>query len=384
MGTYRRSTTSGKLNAKKKKRERRTKESGQAIGSPERPETIRSIRKRSKPRSDTVLAMQRIYDGGWEYDEEIALRKNANKGYYVHTVMNVDIDPDDAQDLLLYHNYEDCQRDFTDKWAWALAKDINTVHNLVFAIGPAGKALIVNGQHNLGAIMHRGLTTQAVVTIQMCRNEQCMSDLYNTFDDNIRRSFQNAIHAAKGAKALTYEGKDSNLARWCQSVAIAENNFTRRIKEGRTDQIARAKREDVQTFAAWMDGHVTDPLKRKLAPQGVGAAFFAMWQSDLENAKKYAQFYFTGENMEGKHPALVMRNKMSHRPKGEHAASVCRYHAEMMYTAWRKFCLNEPLHSVRSTRALPTPDKWRIYKSATKAIQLTLGNASEKICVANE
>jgi len=383
MGTYRRtSAKTGRVNSKKKKKERRYAKSDDDKSV--RPETLRSMKKRTKPRGDTVMAMQRIYDGGWEYDEEVARQKNTNKGYYVHTVINADIDPDDAKDLLLCHNFEHCQRDFKDKWAWNLAKDINTVHNIVFAIGPAGKAMIVNGQHNLGAIMHRGLTTQAVVTIQMCRDEQAMGDLYNTFDDNIRRSFTNSIHAAKGVNALAYEGKDANLARWCQSVAIAENDFNRRIKEGRSDQIDRAKREDVQTFASWMDEHVTDPLQRKLAPQGVGAAFFAMWKSDLENAKKFARFYFTGEDMRGKHPALVMRNKMSNRPKGEHAASVCRYHAELMYTAWRKFCLDQPLQSVRPTRALPTPDKWRIYKSATKAMQITLGGVDQKISVDND
>lgn len=380
---YRRSEKkTGRVNAKKKKG-RRTRESGQAKGAPTKPETLRSIRKR-KPRGDTSLAMKRIHDGGWEYDEEIARQKNTKGGYYVHTVINADIDPDDAEDLLVFHNFENCQRAFRDKWAWDLAKDISTVHNLVFAIGPAGKAMIVNGQHNLGAIMHRGLTTQAVVTIQMCRDEQAMGDLYNTFDDNIRRSFQNSIHAAKGVNALSYEGKDANLARWCQSVAIAENDFSRKIKEPRIDQIVRVKRKDVQEFAAWMDGYVLDALQKKLSPQGVGAAFYAMWKSNIENAKKFAQFYFTGENMKGKHPALVIRNKMSNRPKGEHAPSVCRYHAELMFTAWRKFCLDEPLLSVRPTRGLPTPDDWRIYKNATKAMQITLGGIAQNVCVENE
>jgi hypothetical protein len=109
-----------------------------------------------------------------------------------------------------------------------------------------------------------------------------------------------------------------------------------------------------------------------------------MWNSDFENAKKFAQFYFTGEDMKGKHPALVMRNKMSNRPKGEHAHSVCRYHAELMFTAWRKFCMNEPLQSVRPTRALPDSDRWRIYKNVTKTMQVTLGDLDLKIRVANE
>ncbi len=380
MGTghrsYRMSTKAGK------KKTRRTKESGQAIGQVERSESLTALRKRTKARGDTTLAMKRIYDGGWEYDEEVAKRRNsATTGSYIYLTLNVDIDPEDAQELFFHHNYDDRQRAFDNKWAFDLSKDITTVHNLAFAVGPSGKALLVNGQHNLGAIANRGITTQAVVTIHMCRNEVCVADLYNTFDFNKKRSFQNSIHASR--ESLTYEGKDNNLAKWCQAVATAENGFARRIREGRVDQIKRAKREEVQAFAAWMDSHVTEPLQRKLVPQGIGAAFFAMWQSDPENAKKFAICYFTGENLTGKHPALVMRDKMFNRPKGEHAHSVCRFHAEMMYTVWRKFCLDQPLLHMRCTTALPTPDRWRIYKSATKSMQITLGGIDQKLRVAN-
>jgi len=349
-------------------------------------ETARAVKKRNQPRGDTTLAMKRLYDGGWDYSEEVAQRRNsADKGYYIHKVVDADIDPDDAMELFIHHNYDEGQRKLDESWSRSLAQDMATVHNIAFAVGPAGIAKVVNGQHSLWAIVNRGQTTQAVITIYMCRNEQAIADLYATFDYNKKRSFQNALHAAKGAKTLTYKGKEANLAKWTGCVAVAENEFSRTTlaREGRPRQIERARREDVQEFARWMDSFVNATHQRKLAPQGVGAAFYAMWKSDRINAEKFAHAYFTGENLSGKDPALIIRNKMGDRPRGEHASTVCRDHAELMYTAWRKFCLGEPLLSVRRTQDLPVPEQWKIYRRA-KDLTMTLGDNKTQIKIERE
>lgn len=382
MGTRRRANQG----ISNKKKSRRTKDTSRAagIGAPEF-ETARAAKRASKPRKDSVDGMIRIYDGGWDYDEDLARAENsAEKGYYILKVVKALIPPDDAYELFCQHNY-DKQRNFDEAYARRLAATIVVAPNMDFAIGPDGKCMIENGQHQMWAIFLRGLSTQAAITIWMCKDEQAMADLFCIFDDNKRRSFNNAIHAAMGANSLTFDGNEGRLAKWSQCVAVAENEFSRKniSREGNDTKLLRAKRPEVQEFAQWMESFVQDPFQAKLVPQGIGASFYAMWQSDRIKADQFAAGYFTGANLAADSPPLYMRNKMANRPKGEHSSSVTRDHAEFMFTAWRKFCLGEPLLALRRTIALPTPDRWKVYRSAANAtMKMTIGGNNKRVRVA--
>lgn len=366
------------LRGKAKQNKRRTKESGRARGKPpeyEAARTARSVKREHEPRKDTIHAMLQIFPGGWCYKEETAQAQNtAEKGYYIYESLTVQIAPEDACELYVHHNYDN-QRNLDESHCRKLAANMCVAPDVSLAMGPAGKLLIVNGQHTMWAIYLRGFTTQTSIKIWMCRDDAAMASLYAIFDDNKKRSLLNAIHAAQGANALTYEGKDGRLAKWSMCVGIAEHDFSRKgaSKEGRSAQVERAKRADVQEFARWMDSHVLDTFQGKLSCQGIGAAFFAMWKSDLSNADRFARQYFTGENLKAGSPALGMRNKLSNRSHGQPAATVCREDAEIMFTAWRKFCLGEPLWQLRRTIALPDPEQWKIYQSANKTMRITLG-----------
>ena len=320
----------------------------------------------AKPRKDIAPAMVLIYDDGHNYDPQKALATRSDeKGYYIHDSMVVFISPDDAYEMFVEHNY-DKQRRLDEAHSRRLASTISVAVSIDFAVGPDGKPKMLNGQHTMWAIYLRGHDTQSNVKIWMCRDEQAMADLFAIFDDNKKRSLKNAIHAAQGANALTYEGAEGRLAKWSQCVGIAENEFTRKnaSREGRSVQLDRAKRDDVQQFSTWMDKHVNGPMEMKLVPQGIGAAFFAMWKSDPKNAERFAQEYFTGANLPKGSATLYIRNKIGNRPRGEHAGSVCREHGEILYTAWRKFCLGEDLLQLRRTIALPLSTEWKIFRSS--------------------
>ena len=138
--------------------------------------------------------MLRIYDGGWDYDEDLAKKENSDdKGYYILKTVKAFITPDDAYELFCQHNY-DKQRRFDEGYARRLASSMVVAPNMDFAIGPDGKCMIENGQHQMWAIFLRGLPTQASITVWMCKDEAAMADLFCIFDDNKRRSFNNAIH----------------------------------------------------------------------------------------------------------------------------------------------------------------------------------------------
>lgn len=361
----------------KKKKGRKTRESGLFLRVP----TARTTKKQAKPRKDSVQAMVDIYPHGWDYSEKVALENGtAEKGYYLHETLKVEISPEDAGEIFIHHNYAH-QRNFDDGWARELARNMVTAVGIDFAIGPGGKAFVINGQHTLWAIYLRQRRTPASITVYQCRNEQAMADLYAIFDSNKVRTIKQVLHAAKNSNSLTYEGTENKLARWSQCAFLAENNFTRKQigKQGNSKKVETAKREDVQEFAQWMDSHVTEAHHTKLVPQAVGAAFYAMFKSDLTNAEKFACGYFRGVGLEEGSPILIIRNKMINRPKNQHAASAGLELAQLMYSAWRKFCLAETLTNLRKTLDIPAFDKWRIYETSRKTITLAGNQIKVKV-----
>lgn len=372
--------------AKTTKRGKRTRETGLVVGNKEpqtfqtpqtsqtsqTPQTSRAARKQHQPRKDSVPALLQLCPYGWDFSEDIALQKGtAEKGYYLHETRNVDLTPEDAFDIHVHHSY-DSQRKQDDNWAKELAENMVTAVGIDLAIGPGGKACIVNGQHTLWAIYLRNRTTPASISIYQCRDEQAIADLYAIFDSLKVRTGQQVIHAAQNANALHYDGTANRLVKWSSAVAVAENGFTRKSmgKQGNSKKVELAKREDVQKFADWMDSHVTEVHHTKLVPQAIAAALFAMFTSDLPNAEQFACGYFRGVGLEEGNPILAMRNKMINRPKNLHMASAALEIVQFMYSAWRKFCMDETLVNFRKTMVIPDCDKWRIYESSQKTIML--------------
>jgi hypothetical protein len=332
------------------------------------PEELRASRVKKtaehQQRGDVNVAMRRITTSGWEYDEEVAKSEGCEDvGYYIAETKKVRIGPDDALEIFSHHNY-DHNRDFDQAHCTQLSQSIKVVPAIDFAIGPGGKPVLVNGQHSMWAIYMRGLPTTASITIYQCRDEAAIARLYGIFDSNKKRSQQQVIAAAIGAGDLQSSVAPNKLARWAQCVNVAETGFRRAmIGETNAHKVERVHRPEVQEFAAWIESMTRDTKKAKLITQGVGAAFYAMFLSDRPKAEQFVQRYVDGVGLAEDSPMYRLREKMLNRPEGEHGASVCRAHAEMVYSAWRKFCLSEPMQVVRRTTELPSHDKWKVYFS---------------------
>lgn len=359
-------------NVKKKKTHRRV--------SSETP-TARVTKKMNAPRKDSVRAMTDICSYGCEYSEKIALQKGTSEqGYYLYDSKNIELSPEDAFEIFVHHNYSS-QRTLNEGWARELAHNMVTAVSIDIVVGPGGKAFVVNGQHTLWAIYLRQRTTSAPFNIYQARDEQAIADLYAIFDSNKTRTIQQVLHASKNSNALIYDGPVPKLAKWSQCAALAENDFTRKdmSKRGNSNKVAFAKREDVQEFAKWMDDHVIESHHSKLVPQAVGAAFYAMFKSDFPNAEKFACGYFRGVGLDEGSAILIMRNRMASRPKHLHAASAGYELVQLMYSSWRKFCMNETLTNLRKTLDIPAYDKWKIYEISRKTI--TLAGANVRVSV---
>lgn len=316
----------------------------------------------TEQRSDTQLAMRRITSSGWTYQNERALAEGTDDvGYYIDETKHPRITPEDAFDLYNHHNY-DHNRSFDQQHATHLSKAMRVAPNIDIAIGPSGKPVVVNGQHQLWAIFMKGVTITASVTVYQCRDEASIARLFTIFDANRKRSQQNAIAAAKGAGDLDCDVPANKLARWSQCVATAEADFRRQtVSETNWEKMERVHRPEVQGFATWIEELVSDRKTKLLITQGVGAAFYAMYRSDPIKGEEFIRKYIQGTNLGETSPVLKLREKMLDRPEGQHDASVCRNHAELTFVAWRKFCLGEPMQICRAVSNIPHYDKWKIY-----------------------
>ena len=362
----RKSKAKSKANRKSTKTKEKPKSTGSQRDRIEPESSARVARNKIKPRKDVTEAMKKIYNRGWEYDEEKAKQLRLDKeGYYIGEQVTVIIDPEDAFELFMHHNYKG-NRNFNQAHATRLAEAMGIVTNIDIAVGPSARPDIVNGQHSLWAIYMKNLPLQTAVKIYQCKDDNTIASLYAIFDDNQKRTYAQAIHAATEAGSIQTDINSVRFARWAQFSYVAENGYKRKGVESLSFKLERAKREDVKEFIEWIDPLVVQHKASKLVSQGIGAAIWSMFISDPPNAQQFTEKYLSGVGLDAAdNPILKLRNWILNRPPGEHAGTVCRYYAEMAYTSWRKFCLGENLMNLRRTRALPQPDEWKIYVSPT-------------------
>lgn len=134
------------------------------------PLTGNAARKAAKPRPDSMEAMLSIYSDGWNYSEDRAKSLGTDEaGYYIEKTTDVVISPEQALDIFCHHNYAG-QRSFDQAHAVRLSKEILLARDIAFAVAPGGHATMVNGQHNMYAIVLRNQNTQASVTVYQCRD----------------------------------------------------------------------------------------------------------------------------------------------------------------------------------------------------------------------
>lgn len=324
-----------------------------------------AVRGRDVLRSDCTLSMQRLCKSTWGFSEDKARQLGTDQvGYYLDCSMVVVLTPDDAYDLFVNHNYEK-NRAFDQSHSANLSNAIKVAPAIDFAIGPNNFPVCVNGQHTLWAIYMRGQATQASITFYQCRNDESIAALFSIFDSNKKRTLANAIDAA--SMAVT-----SRHGRWVQCVAAAENGFhPPKSRETLSNKLLRAQRVDVLAFSEWLEGMITKPDQAKMIHQGIGAGFYAMWKSDISRATEFVKKYLCGLNMKDEHdPVKVVRDRMTvGKPHAEHGPTACRLHTGILFTAWRKFCLSQPLKAARATIDIPACDRWKIYESPVEATQ---------------
>ena len=312
----------------------------------------------------------------WNWDNELAVQLGtAKEGYYQIPALcgSRIITPEDAEDLFNYHNWWDFQRKFDGKHCERLAAEMVVAVDISIALGPDNFPRIVNGQHTLWAIVTSGRPIQASVTVYMCRDRIAMANLYSIFDSNKGRSAATVIETQRKCGGIDIEYPASRHQKWSVAVAAAENDFHAPKKQlTNRAKMAQASRPEVIEFATWIERLIQSSNQIKsLLPMGVAAGVYAMYRASPLKTEQFLKMYLSGAGLEESHPILILRNRMTiNKPEGEHGASVCRMNAEILYTCWRKFCLDEPLSVTRRTSRLPAWDDWKIYISPKQTLQV--------------
>ena len=357
----------------RKPKTQREKDNGKGKKSPELI-AKNAVREKDVLRKDCQTAMRKICPDGWSFDEAKARQLMVDEaGYYQDAKQSQAgyvLDPDDANDLFVYHNYKS-NRKFDQAHSTNLSNSIKVAVAIDIAVGPSNFPVIVNGQHTLWAIFMRGIPTQVSITIYQCRDDAAIARCFAIFDSNKKRTLANSIDAAKMG-GLELNITSVRHQRWTNAVATAENGFSApKSRETNAEKMERATRTEVILFAEWIENLLEKGGQAKLISQGAAAAFYSMYASDQGRATEFVKKFLTGHGIVGDDdPVGRIRNRLViNKPEAEHGSSAANLHAGMVYTAWRAFCLDRPLRQLRKTEDIPLPDRWKVFASAHDACE---------------
>lgn len=144
-----------------------------------------------------------------------------------------------------------------------------------FARLPGGKMVLVNGHHRLAAQALANIVIEWVVVIHDCRDEEAVSDLYRSFDTNVRMRGVNTILDVSGVGDKIGISRTTAAALY-RAVPLIEMDFNpslatrspiiHRVIDRRFERMTSFQREIV----AWENATDRAPtkIKKRLSTQG--------------------------------------------------------------------------------------------------------------------
>lgn len=328
-------------------------------------EALRAARQQSGLRADCIPWVARNIPNGWNYSEERARSFGKTDGWYGEETKFVVITPDEAHDLFARHNY-DHNRPLIADHAEELAAVQQEGLSIDFGIGPDNHPIIVNGQHTIWGIFLKQEPMRCKLTIYQCRDKQSIAILYASFDSGRIRSASQILKAEMGAGVIECSVSPSKFNKWLSHARIALNGFTRHsLNKTNTARMEAAKNENIRNFVVFMEEAVLESgagtTAHGLVPQGIGAAFFAMFTCDQGLAREFISGYLKGAGLEEDDPRWRLRDRLFNKPRGFHADTMIREYVSMAFVAWRKFCEGGTIRLLRGQKEIPAFDKWKVF-----------------------
>jgi hypothetical protein len=160
----------------------------------------------------------------------------------------------------------------------------------------SGKYILINGHHRLAAQVLAGVDIQWTVVIHECSDEQAVSDLYYSFDTNLRiRSNQNIIAATGIAHALGIKASAAEALFRAVPLIETDFDFSRTARDPIVSRVIDRRLERMRSFQneirAWEDvvKSASTTIKQRLSNQGALAVALMTFRHQPAKAVEFWQ-----------------------------------------------------------------------------------------------
>jgi len=212
----------------------------------------------------------------------------------------------EAMELLELNTYER-QRSLKPKHLKMLCEEIESGHFLVGDIAVATleyedkRKVIVNGQHQLKAVMITGKDINAVFQDYSCQTQEDLSTLYRRFDNHQSRTLGDIVGPEAAAYGITWKRV---VLRLVVSAAIFQDNAHSIPKIDKVKYVSSQIRQGDFVDHIIRDGITCKHMKRA----SVVLAMMNTWDKDKTAAKTFWTNVRDGAGLNCQDPALLLRN----------------------------------------------------------------------------
>jgi hypothetical protein len=220
-----------------------------------------------------------------------------------------EINAEDAAELLEFNTYPG-QRDVRIPHLNLLCEEIENGKFLTGDIamvrmrnGFGECRFLVNGQHQLKAVIRTGIPIVVVYQEYNCETDEELSDLYRRFDNHAARTLADVVRPEAVALGLTWKKNVINL------VVTAATFFDGMSKKSRSKVDKVKELANYIREGEFVDSIILDSKKQRfMMNAAICRAMIDTWHRDRAKAKVFWMDVRDGINLPENSPALVLRN----------------------------------------------------------------------------
>ena len=260
------------------------------------------------------------------------------------------VTPEKAAEWLLLNNFMS-QRNLRDVHVRRLASTIEkgnfTTGNIAFAVNPdRTRNELMNGQHQLHAVIMTGRSIVAHVEVAVCPTMKDASQYFAQFDVGATRSIGDIVKAESDSLGITWSSRISSLLVSAMGHITSDNSY-------RTPSKTMTKFEQAEQLRLRMaEGQFltdifTGESSRTMMRVPVAVAAIMTFHVDPDAALSFWEGLRLGTNFSSKDPRRPLRDFLMSTPisargmKANGAASPREITARCIYT-WNSWRRNEP------------------------------------------
>jgi hypothetical protein len=244
------------------------------------------------------------------------------------------VSPDAAKRLLTTNNYG-AQRKLRPQHVQRLIGEIEndrfTTGHIALATNGDGRRYLMNGQHQLHAIIETGIPVEALIEEATCQTAEDMSMYFGQFDVNESRSLSDLVHAEVYSMGVSWNHRTGPLV---ATAMVSLSSMSKASKYDRAKLVRNFRRE-----ANFVDAFINVNSKHIQKGPVVASMIQTFWK-DPKQAEEFWSAVETGEMLTKGDPRLKLRSfllSVTFEGNGE-TATRKEVHAKCItaWNAWRR------------------------------------------------